>query len=41
MLLFVQTRYWRLDIGDQAGCETFLGKEFTNWKKKNKFDEQV
>ncbi|XP_057476937.1 uncharacterized protein LOC130764654 [Actinidia eriantha] len=29
------------DIRDQAGGETFVGKGFTNWKKKEKFDEHV
>ncbi|XP_057504790.1 uncharacterized protein LOC130788266 [Actinidia eriantha] len=33
--------YWLKDIGDQTGGETFVGKGFTNWKKKEKLDEHV
>ena len=29
------------DIGDQAGGDTFVGKGFTNWKKKEKLDEHI
>ncbi|XP_057504798.1 uncharacterized protein LOC130788277 [Actinidia eriantha] len=33
--------YWLKVIGDQTGGEIFVDKGFTNWKKKEKFDEHV